>query len=269
MSSQPFSTIFGLPVHIVKDLFEAGGLYITKSPDERLTGLNATELKTQFPFAIVPDEIKNEGWYSGPYETESQIEVRARHLMDWMLSLAAMENDCQKAAGVPEPCAIVIVHGMMNHVVLNILNNQKLSHASIMNMYYPLANMSITQVQIKPHLPKNGPIVLLKTYASRAHHVITCRSVGVTPLKCIRQAMVEDSDEELPLKLDVSIAVISHNEHSHMFDGWRRHQLLKDFERAVEECWPGEEERQAIEHILGSDERSNIYSGQGIGIFKI
>eukprot|EP00388_Colpodella_angusta_P023727 GDKJ01061278.1.p1 GENE.GDKJ01061278.1~~GDKJ01061278.1.p1 ORF type:complete len:332 (+),score=69.66 GDKJ01061278.1:16-1011(+) len=252
----PISHALSLPIHVVKDLHEAGGLYVSKDPSEKISGMSVDDIKSKFPNTIISPEIGDSGWWRRSYETEPEIEERAHRLIKWMCSLAAFENSRLNADDTEEPCAVFIVHGMMNHVILNVLNNQDLSHKGVMNMYYPIANVGITQMHIKPHLEISNVPNLTKmiTNSSYEHLREACADIGVEP-------PTKDACEGGDDNLRVAFAVITHNDISHVTNNLMKNLILQNVSGDEVFDWGKDVDVHPLTDVL--------YSGQGIGIFKI
>eukprot|EP00747_Dinoflagellata_sp_TGD_P194705 gnl/TRDRNA2_/TRDRNA2_62429_c0_seq2.p1 gnl/TRDRNA2_/TRDRNA2_62429_c0~~gnl/TRDRNA2_/TRDRNA2_62429_c0_seq2.p1 ORF type:complete len:242 (+),score=38.93 gnl/TRDRNA2_/TRDRNA2_62429_c0_seq2:89-814(+) len=97
-SIQPAAESLGLRAQVWTDCFEFGGIYHESGTSDR--GLSREEMRRQFPFADVPDDVTDKGWYKlDGKESTSQLLERVNGMAKRLQSMAQQaETERQKGA---------------------------------------------------------------------------------------------------------------------------------------------------------------------------
>jgi broad specificity phosphatase PhoE len=130
----PISKVLGIRPEIWVELHEQGGIYLDEGEKGRVgyPGLTRAALLEQFPDYHVSDEVTNEGWWKGGYESVGQAAGRAINVAQRLFELSR-EGDQAIA---------MIGHGMFSNLLLKALFNQLPSP----HYYYSHYNTGITRV---------------------------------------------------------------------------------------------------------------------------
>lgn len=84
-TTQPISDALGISPQIWVDIHEHGGMFLGNWRNGDVTsypGMTRTEISAAFPGYQIPDEVTDEGWWSGGFEDTSACEVRATKVAD-------------------------------------------------------------------------------------------------------------------------------------------------------------------------------------------
>lgn len=123
----------GINPEIWIDLHEHGGVFLREDGERAVgyPGVNRDVVNSEFPGFIVPDEITDNGWWTGTVEEDAGWCARATRAARQLKSLAT------------ENSRIAIVsHGGQIDTLLKALLNQMPGHG----IYYSHANTAVTKV---------------------------------------------------------------------------------------------------------------------------
>ncbi|MEM7130325.1 MAG: histidine phosphatase family protein [Chloroflexota bacterium] len=158
-TAQPIQQALGINPEVLIDIHEQGGLFEghPQDPDswQGFPGLTRTEMIERFPGYILPDEITENGWWTGTYEPWSGCVERAKRTASRLIQLAE-----QFAKSDVEEHVALVAHGDFIDRLLKALLRQLPGD----DFYYIHYNTAITQVDF----PDDGRLVL--RYINRTEH---------------------------------------------------------------------------------------------------
>ena len=89
-TAEPISEALGLSPEVWVDIHEHGGIFLDHHDGQGPVGYpgkTRSDILTRFPQYCLPDEVSDEGWWTGGYEDWSACHGRAikvaRHLLQW------------------------------------------------------------------------------------------------------------------------------------------------------------------------------------------
>ena len=148
-TSKPIGEALGLDPEIWVDVHEECGIWMDGEPT--LPGMTRSEIAEQFPRAIIPDEIGEDGWWNRPKETEAEWVERAQRVADRLWSEFA-ETD--------ESIAIVMHGGFIKDLVSALVNGGPLEcgllssrNTSITNLVFSEGKLILGYLNRVDHLP--------------------------------------------------------------------------------------------------------------------
>lgn len=128
-TSAPIAEALDLDPEIWVDVHEEAGIWMEGI--DTLPGMTRSEIASQFPRVIIPDEIGEEGWWNRPRETEAEWVARAQRVADKLWS---------DYADTDEHLGIVAHGGFIKDLVSALIADGPLPHGLI-----SCRNTSITQ----------------------------------------------------------------------------------------------------------------------------
>jgi 2,3-bisphosphoglycerate-dependent phosphoglycerate mutase len=81
--------VLDLPLIAWPEIHERGGIYLTNTEteeDEGLPGPNRAFFEDNYPHLILPDSLKEEGWWSRPYEHREEALTRAALVLEALMA---------------------------------------------------------------------------------------------------------------------------------------------------------------------------------------
>ncbi|MBK9229795.1 MAG: histidine phosphatase family protein [Anaerolineae bacterium] len=151
-TAQVLADALGLIPEVWADIFEVGGIYLDYGGpigEVGLPGRTRTDLQAEFPQAILPDTIGEDGWWWGGRETRPESLLRAGRVME---RLAAW-------AGTDERICMM-THGAFSDRLLKVYGQQALDGVA-----YFLVNTAISRLDV----PAAGRISI--RYLNRCAHL--------------------------------------------------------------------------------------------------
>jgi 2,3-bisphosphoglycerate-dependent phosphoglycerate mutase len=152
-TAQPIAQALGLQTEVWVEIHEQGGIYLDAPDGQQIgyPGLTRQAILEQFPGYRLPDNVTDEGWWTGGYESIGQAAGRAIDVAERLLQRAYQGDEILALVG----------HGMFTNLLLKALLNQ-LPSAGV---YYRHYNTGITRVNIEP----DGFVEL--RYLNRVNHL--------------------------------------------------------------------------------------------------
>jgi broad specificity phosphatase PhoE len=137
-TAAPVADALHLPLEVWVDIHEHGGLYEGSPSDERsfrtFPGKPRSQILREFPTAVLPDDMTEEGWWRGGYEEVSGCEARAERVARRLIALAASAPNCRVA---------MVSHGtFVNHLLRSLM-----SVSPDAPMYFFHSNTGISRVE--------------------------------------------------------------------------------------------------------------------------
>ena len=83
----------GLLPHVRDDIHEHGGIWLDHDDGRGpigLPGLGRSQIQQQFPHAVVPESIRDDGWWNRPFEPDQSAYARAQRVGKELKALADM-----------------------------------------------------------------------------------------------------------------------------------------------------------------------------------
>ncbi len=115
------------------DTHEQGGIWLEGSPD--LPGLSRSEMERRFPDFVIPDGVKETGWWNRPQESESE----------WVARSARVAREVKdRFASTDERIAIVSHGGFGNCLLHSLVNSVPGS-----DTYFSHQNTAISRVDFE------------------------------------------------------------------------------------------------------------------------
>lgn len=152
-TAQPIARATGLQVEVLIDIHECGGIYLDQGGDigrVGLGGITRSELAREFPGYLTPDEITEEGWWSGGWESDEAAFHRAHRVANLLRGWAERQER-----------VALITHGGFSHLLLQALTGNLGSE----QYFYHHNNTGISLVTLEP-----GQRVDIR-YLNRVHHI--------------------------------------------------------------------------------------------------
>ena len=147
--SEPIGKALGLRPEIWADVHEESGIFL--EGETNLPGMTRGEISERFPEVILSDDVKEDGWWLRPRETEAQWQERARRVAEQLKGEMA-ESD--------ERIAIVTHGGFTQDLLAELLNDGpwpggRLStrNTSIAHVHFSPGSFHLTHLNRLEHLP--------------------------------------------------------------------------------------------------------------------
>lgn len=138
-TAQPIAECLNLPIVGLRDLYEAGGVYLYNPEtdmNEGLPGKTPGELKNTFPSLTFADEVDaKKGWYNAPYEDDEMAQLRAKRFGKWLLETHRRSNEI----------VILISHGAF----YNFLMNEWLGRIPPYTSWFVINNTGVTCIEVE------------------------------------------------------------------------------------------------------------------------
>mmetsp|Transcript_33802 Transcript_33802/g.85126 ORF Transcript_33802/g.85126 Transcript_33802/m.85126 type:complete len:266 (-) Transcript_33802:1547-2344(-) len=125
LTAGPAAKVLGIPIEVKGDLFEHGGCFEGARDDSGgvvgCTGLTKSQLESEFPGCVVPDELVG-GWWTRQQgcETVPQAQERIRAVAAWLWSVA-------EAWKKEDGAMCIVVHGMFIDILIKVLTGVALT----------------------------------------------------------------------------------------------------------------------------------------------
>ena len=115
-TTAPIAKALNLRPTIWLDVHEENGIWLDGGDGPvGHSGLARKEIKTQFPGFVIPDGVKDDGWWNRPRETHGEAIVRARRVADEIFA-RDLESDKHLA---------IVTHGAFANVFIQVLLGQE------------------------------------------------------------------------------------------------------------------------------------------------
>lgn len=92
LTTRPISDALGLPAKVWPDIHEHGGMFHGNRRNGDVTsypGMNRAEIGAAFPGFELPDEVTDDGWWTGGYEDMAACEARATRVANTLKAWGA------------------------------------------------------------------------------------------------------------------------------------------------------------------------------------
>jgi 2,3-bisphosphoglycerate-dependent phosphoglycerate mutase len=131
-----------LPLYAWEDLHESGGIYLddeTTGEPVGLPGMGRSHFQSHFPRLVLPDSVTDDGWWNRPYEALEQRPLRARRVLNDLLT---------RHGGTEDSVAIISHGGFYNRFLTALLNLQPYLQEN--SYWFVLNNVAITRIDFGP-----------------------------------------------------------------------------------------------------------------------
>lgn len=124
----------GLPLHVWRDIHEAGGMYLENEEGEPIgqPGRTRADLQARFPELLIGDDIGENGWWNRAYETREERLPRARRVL----------ADLLQRHGDTDDRVAIVSHGAFYNYFVRAL----LGLPAELNAWFVLCNTAITRI---------------------------------------------------------------------------------------------------------------------------
>ena len=110
-TAAPLADALGMDVVVRTDLMERGGPFIGPIAEHRPhPGSPRQVLQEISPRLVLPDDVTEKGWWTGPFETHDLAVERAKRLAWWM------RRDFE-----PDDCVVLVSHGAIGSLLATAL----------------------------------------------------------------------------------------------------------------------------------------------------
>ncbi len=137
-TTRPVSEVTKLVPRIHAEIYEQGGCYSGHEAGKLLgsPGMNRVELETSYPGWAICETIGPHGWNHGRhYESELEVEQRARRVALWLSSQWLQESPAEMAA--------LVIHADFKRILLEVL----LGTSRWTDHSQPIYNTAVTHLQ--------------------------------------------------------------------------------------------------------------------------
>ncbi|MBI1277621.1 MAG: hypothetical protein GC179_05800 [Anaerolineaceae bacterium] len=152
----PISKALNMPAEVWPDLHEHGGLHLDHRDErgiEGFPGLGRSAMLEQFPGFILPDSIKEEGWYDFSRGVEDIAGAMARAIRVAAV-IKSQSNSQQRIA--------LVIHGAFADALVKALMNMLPNH----EIYFSMYNTGITRLDWR----RDGKMI--PRYMNRVAHLL-------------------------------------------------------------------------------------------------
>lgn len=127
-----------LPLVVCKDLHELGGIYLddpVSGEPVGLAGKPRSYFLEYYPNIVLPDELKDDGWWNRPFEERSERPERAARVLACLVSLHG---------GTKDRVALVSHAGLYTHLMRQIVSASERD-----DLHFVLDNVGITRINFE------------------------------------------------------------------------------------------------------------------------
>jgi len=143
LTAQPLAQVLGLPMQVMIDLHEVGGMFLEDKDSGAITGyggLARSAMLAQFSNLHLPDSVTEEGWWNPQMGLESYAHrvMRAVRAAHWLLKLAQDQ---------PNECLALVTHGAFMDLLIKAFLHQLPTPDSA--LFYVHHNTAITRLDLR------------------------------------------------------------------------------------------------------------------------
>jgi 2,3-bisphosphoglycerate-dependent phosphoglycerate mutase len=138
-TAQPLATALGLPIRVWCDIHEFGGMYSDgASEDEKIghAGMTRAEIQTQFPQALMGEDITDKGWY----DVNLKMESVSHFIMRTVRVLHALQKRAKEDVSIA-----LVSHGLFMDGLMKAIMRQTPTPPA--ELFYLFHNTSVTRVE--------------------------------------------------------------------------------------------------------------------------
>jgi len=129
----PIAEVLGMSPEVWVDVHEQGGIYLEGSPD--LPGLKRNEMESRFPGFVLPEGLKETGWWNRPQESETELVARS----------ARVARELEDRFASTEERIAIVTHGGFGNCLLHALVNSEPDPGT----YFRHQNTAISRVDFE------------------------------------------------------------------------------------------------------------------------
>lgn len=143
LTAQPLSRTFGLPMHVMIDLHEVGGIFLEDRDSGVIRGyggLTRSAMLERFDNLRLPDSVTEEGWWNPQMGMESYAHriMRAVRAVHWLV---------QMAQDHPNESLALITHGAFMDLLMKAFLHQLPTPET--TLFYAHYNTGITRLDLR------------------------------------------------------------------------------------------------------------------------